>query len=51
MKTNYIFVWETEDHETKVKQADTLIELYRFSIDKSLTGLYFKQVQVKVIEG
>lgn len=50
MKTNYIFVWETEDHETKVKQADNLLELYRFALSKELTGEYYKQVQVEVVE-
>lgn len=51
MKTNYIFVWETEDHEIKTKSAETLQELYRYALDKNLVGNYYKQVQVKVIEG
>lgn len=50
MKNKYILVWETDTHEIKVKSADTLLELYRFSLTQNITGEYFKQVQVEVKE-
>lgn len=51
MKNKFILVWETQDHETKTKEGSTLLELYRFALQNSISGEYFKQVQVKVIEG
>lgn len=50
MKTKYILVWETPDHEVKTKEAETLRELYMYSIENSVSGQYYKQVQVEVVE-
>ena len=51
MKDKYLLVWEDDNHVVKTKSADTLLELYRYALQNQITGDYFKQIQVKVIEG
>ena len=50
MKQKYILVWETPDHEIKTKTAEDLGTLYMYQLEHNVTGEYYKQVQVGVVE-